>query len=423
MPSPVNDAGKVIIAEDKIKLKKFSGGGELNIYPQVRSFDIYEDLDNFTVAADFYIVDGIELINKFPLGGEELITVTLQTPSKGAITYDFMIDSIQHMKNNDMGNMRAYMLRCVTKDFLKNASMSYTKRYKDRPYDVALSEVLNSDMGAEVSLETLELTKGKFDYVINNKRPFQVIDLIRERAVSGEGNLSSVFVFYQDNKGYHFTTVEKLIKERKGGPTYKIRNAQRNLPIEENVNMEEILSYEVISQGRQINKTISGAMRTQIRQFDILRGTYYETEEYINQSDHGSYAKIDAGIDLNSGDFNSFTQEYPSVSKMTVKDSLRPEMEHNKNIHYQRPFIERMSQQGVRIRIYGNTDMRVGDVVTLEVPEISGVTRKPKPVDIFSNNYIITALKHRCDKNQDNSFTHTMVYELRKPDQYGKPLG
>jgi hypothetical protein len=187
--------------------------------------------------------------------------------------------------------------------------------------------------------------------------------------------------------------------------------------------MEEILSYEVISQGRQINKTISGAMRTQIRQFDILRGTYYETEEYINQSDHGSYAKIDAGIDLNSGDFNSFTQEYPSVSKMTVKDSLRPEMEHNKNIHYQRPFIERMSQQGVRIRIYGNTDMRVGDVVTLEVPEISGVTRKPKPVDIFSNNYIITALKHRCDKNQDNSFTHTMVYELRKPDQYGKPLG
>jgi hypothetical protein len=36
---------------------------------------------------------------------------------------------------------------------------------------------------------------------------------------------------------------------------------------------------------------------------------------------------------------------------------------------------------------------------------------------------MITALKHRCDKNEANEFVHTMVYELRKPDQFGKSLG
>lgn len=422
----VYDAGKVIIVGKKIKLKKFSGSDELNIYAQVSSFDIYEDLDNYTVTADFYITDGIELINNYPLGGEETIEITLQTPSKGAISYTFMINAIENMKTNDSQNLRSYVLRCVTKDFLKNASMSFTKRYKDMKYDIALATVLNSDMSAATNLATLEQTKGHFDYVVNNKRPFQIIDIIKERAVS-QKYLSSVFVFYQDNQGYHFQTIEKLINDRKPGAPgkkYQYRTNNSRFDFALNVNAWEILSYEVMVQGQQAEKTKRGAMRNQYRQFDIFRGTYYSTEEYINISDHANYTAIDQGIDLNSSDFNSFTQQLPSVTRMAVTDSLRPEMEHNKNLHYQRPFIERMTQQGVRIRVYGNTDIKVGDIVELDFPEISGLSgRAPKKVEIFSNNYMITALKHRCDKNEANEFVHSMVYELRKPDQFGKSLG
>jgi hypothetical protein len=423
--SNVYDAGKVIIVGKKVALKKFSGSDELNIYSQVSSFDIFEDLDNYTVTADFYITDGIELINNYPLGGEETIEVTIQTPSRGSITYNFMINAIQNMKTNDSANLRSYVLRCVTKDFLKNSSMSFTKRYTDMKYDIALATLLNVDMSAGTPLATLEQTKGHFDYVVNNKRPFQIIDIIKERAVS-QKYLSSVFVFYQDNQGYHFQTIEKLINDRKAGAAgkkYEYRTGNK-ADFKLNVNAWEILSYEVMSQGQQAEKTKKGAMRNQYREFDIFRGTYFNTQEYINISDHGSYTAIDQGIDLNSPDFNAFTQQLPSVTRMAVTDTLRPEMEHNKNLHYQRPFIERMTQQGVRIRVYGNTDIKVGDIVQLNLPEISGLSgRAPKKVEIFSNNYMITALKHRCDKNEANEFVHTMVYELRKPDQFGKSLG
>ena len=72
---------------------------------------------------------------------------------------------------------------------------------------------------------------------------------------------------------------------------------------------------------------------------------------------------------------------------MLVKDGLRPEMEHNKNLHYQRSFIQRLKQYGVRVKAYGDTGIRVGDIIKLALPDISGVTESPKPAEIFSENY------------------------------------
>ncbi len=420
------DAGEVIIVGEKISLKKFNGSGNLNIHNQVRRMEITESLDNHTVTADFYLAEGIDLPNEYPLGGEELIEVSIQTPGKGVCKYKFFIEGVKAMRTNDESNLRSYILRCTTKDFLKNTFKVYTKRYKDKKYHEALAEVIQTDLGAEESLQTVESTKGKFDYVVNNKRPFQVVDLIRERAVSAEGNISSVFVFYQDHKGYHFTTVEKLIEERKGGAegkTFVADTSNRISNYEEVINARNILAYETTTQGSSIDKVMKGAMYTQIRELDLHRGTYYDMEEYINPAHHGSFKKTDASNDFNSGDYNSFTTEMPGVTRMAIKDGTRPEMEHNKNIHWGRGFTPRMFQYGVRFRTYGDTDMRVGDVVKLKLPIISGTTGERPQNKIFSQNYIVTNLKHVCQKTQQGRFEHYLIMDVSKPNQYGRPLG
>lgn len=423
-----NEVGSVKIGDKEIWLTKFSGGDPLNIYSQVKSFDIYESLDNNTIVADFYLADGIELPNKYPLGGEERIRLSLQTPGRSTITYKFVIDSVIAMKTNDQSNMRSYALRCVTEDFLKNSSTVYTKRYMDMNYDDAVQMVVETDLGASVPLVTVEATKGKFDYVVNAKRPFQVIDLIKERAVSGEGYKSSYFVFYQDNEGYHFQTVEKLIKDRKPGAEGKqffYETGNKSQDYEKALNVRNILSYETMHQGNQVQKVARGAMRNQFREFDIYRGTYFLKTEYVNSADHKIFEATDDKNDLNSPDFNAFTSKLPAITRMTVKDGLRPEMEHNKNLTYQRPFIERLSQYGVRVRVYGDTDLKVGDVIKLNIPEIYGHSGngKPKKAEIFSENYIVTALKHRCDMQDKNDFQHYIVMECRKPNQFNKELG
>ncbi len=55
------DPAHVEISGGKIMLKTFSGGKELNIMNHVRSFDIFESLDNYTITADFYIAEGMDM--------------------------------------------------------------------------------------------------------------------------------------------------------------------------------------------------------------------------------------------------------------------------------------------------------------------------------------------------------------------------
>lgn len=412
--------GDVLIPNDQIILKSFDGTETLNIFNLVRSIDIYESLTNYTVSADIYIAEGIELINNFPLAGEERVSITFQTPSRQSITYEFLVSKIDSQRSNDAGNLKSYVLRCVTEDLLINSFKTFSKRYKDKKYDEALIEVITQDLGTTVGAPDVEKTKGEFDFTVNNVRPFQVVDLLCERAISGEGNKSSIFFFYQDNQGYHFKTLEKLIKERKAGAEhlqffYDTRNRVEDY--EKGINVRNIIAYDTVTQGSSIEKVKSGAMRMRVHEFDIRTGEYYKKEEYINPSDNGGYEKLDGASDFNSSAFNGYVTEMPGIQSMVLKDSTRPEMKHNENIHLKRPFVDKLKNYTMRTRVYGDTTIRVGDVVTMNLPNITGAEGSEgneKNQEVYSGLYIIFNLKHRLDKRPNGGFEHFMIFEMKK---------
>lgn len=408
------DAGEVIIVNEEIWLKKFGGGSPLNIYNLVRSIDIYESLVNYTVSADIYVAEGIELINYFPIAGEEEIEISFLTPGKDAITYNFLVSKVDAQRSNDAGNLKSYILRCVTKDLLKNSFKRVTKRYRNKDYNESVREVIYQDLGAEEPLVTVEATKGKFDYVVNNVRPFQIIDLISERAVSAEGNRSSVFYFFQDRDGYHFTTLEKLIKERDTGVFFTYETRNRSEDYEKVINSQNIITYDTINQGAAIEKVRSGGMSLEIHEFDILTGEYYTKEKYVNSTDHMSYEKIDGSSDFNSAEFNAMVCAEPAIREMVIKDSTRPNMKHNENIHWKRPFIDKIKNYTVRVRVYGNTMLKVGDIIELQLPQITGADTAEEQQEFYSGKYIIHNLKHRLDKRQSGAFEHFMIFETKK---------
>jgi hypothetical protein len=417
--SQIYDVADVIIEGDEIILTDFSGCRFQNIFNLVQSIDIFESIYNHTLQADFYIGEGIELLNYFPVAGEEFIKLSFRTPNRKLLTYEFMVESIVGQKANDQSNSKRYMLRCVTRDLLTNSYKLYSKRYTNMDYKEAVGTVINTDLGSSKSVN-IEDTKGKFDYVVNAVRPFQVISLICERAKSAKYQ-SSVFYFYEDNEGYHFTTIEKLIEERKGGADkkeFKLVTDNRAKDYALSINHRNILSYETISQGSTIEKVRDGAMYIQVREFDIMTGDYYTKYEYKNPSDHTQFKETDKNEDFNSSIFNSTVTKFPAVSRMTVKDGTRPDMKHNETIVYRRAFNQRISQYGLRLRVYGDTDIRVGDVIKASLRDISGVTVDPEQQKIYSENYIVVEMKHRLDQKENKTFEHYMILDVRKPNMY-----
>lgn len=410
---------------DRIMLYNFTRSKKLNIMNLVTEIDVYESLTNNTLSADIGISEGIELLNNFPMNGEEWIEFTIQTPERKTISYNFFVESIEAISTTDNSGLKNYVLRCVTEDYLNNSYTLLTKRYRDLKYDDSIRTVIYQDLKSGKPLK-VEATKGKFDYSVNNVRPLQVIDLIKERAISAEGNKSSFFFFYEDNERYNFVTLEKLIEERKGkaeGNVFVYDTSNRAALYQEVINVRNILSYNTLNQGSSIQKIRTGRMANQVRQFDILTGTYYEKFEYNNTSDHGIYKKTDDSIDFNSSPFNARVTAEPGRSSIVFKDSTRPEMEHNKHIHFKRPFQEKISQYGVTIRVYGDTNMLVGDMVKLSIPEITGTTVDPPIQEIFFNNYIVFNQRQMLRKRNDGRFNYFMTLDLRKPNLSGRGIG
>lgn len=419
MTDVINDVGDVIVDGVSVMLYNFTGSNDENIYPLIQRIDIYESLMNYTLSADIYVAEGIELLNNFPMNGEEFIRFSIQTPERKKINYDFFVESIENVTATENAMLKYYVLRCVTRDFLKNAHTLYSKRYTDLTYDVALKKVITEDLGSGKDV-LIEATKGKFDYTVNNVRPFQVVDLIKERSVSGEDNKSSLFFFYEDNERYNFVTLEKLITARKAKASsfrYYYDIANRGSNYEEVINIRNILSYKVLNQGSSINKIRRGRMSNQVREFDIYHGTYYDKYEYINLTDFRKFKETDEKVDFNSDAFNAEVASSPGKSSIVFKDSTRPEMEHNKNICFKGPYQERISQYGLNIRVYGDTNILVGDMIEVNMPEISGITNEPKVQEVYSGNYIIFSQNHSLIKaSNDGRFTHYMNLDIRKPN-------
>ena len=414
-----NDVGSVELESVKIYDFTRNASSSKEIVHLITRIDVYESLKNYTLSADIHIAEGIELMNYFPIRGEEYIQFTIQTPDRKRIKYDFFVESVSNVTPNETGMMKRYVFRCVTRDFLTNSYTIFSKRYRDLQYDQAIKQVISSDLGSSKSVK-VEKTSGFFDYVVNNVRPFQVIDLLKERAVSGEDNISSTFFFYEDNERYNFTTLEKLIVDRKDRAQnfpfyYDVANLAGDM--EKVINARNILSYQVTKQGSSISKIRSGRMSNVIKEFDIFHGTYFKKYQYNNKNDHKRFKETDQKVDFNSDEFNGLVSSKPGRISMLLKDGTRPEMKHNESVPFKGPYEEKISQYGLNIRVYGDTNLMVGDVIDINMPDISGVTNSPQEQKVYSGNYVVFTLNHSIIRQgNDGRFKHYMNLDLRKPN-------
>ena len=69
------DAGSVEI--DSIEITTFTGGNPQDITHLVMGMDVYESLDNYTLACDIFVTEGIDLLNFLPAGAAEKITFSI----------------------------------------------------------------------------------------------------------------------------------------------------------------------------------------------------------------------------------------------------------------------------------------------------------------------------------------------------------
>jgi len=385
---------------------------------QMQTIEIYESINSHTITVDIAINDGLDIYSALPITGEEKIILEIATPGgddSEPIRYELYVNKILGMTMADDGSSRSYVIRCCTKEFLTNKVSQYTRKYSDQPGKV-IESILTDKLKSDKELVISEPTKGTFDYMVYDKRPLQIIDLITERSVS-LNHKSSLFVFYEDIKGYNFTTIENLIAIRKeyiGDKQFFFdTNTAANI---KNKNMRNIIAMTIMNTGDNINKLMSGALKSKTEALDLITGKV-EVSTYQDSVNSDDFVKIDDSYEnFNSSEYLEEFEVNSGKSFFVLKDISRPENYHDISIGHKIAYGSKLTQFNSLIKIAGDTEILPGDVIEINVPVFSSLTLEEQNMGVktkSTGNYLITDLKRKIFKKSDQ-FSHEMSCSLVK---------
>ncbi len=365
-----------------------------NLIEHVKSFEIFESITSPTVTAVFNILDSTNLIQDFPIIGEEFIEIEMQTSQESQpFTFVFRVAAVGGRETAENRRYVRYSLACTSPEIFINAQTRVTER-------------VNGSTGSEIQLilreylETvkpieIEATVGTETAVLTGYEAFRSIDFLRQRAVSAQ-YASSSFVFYENKDGYHFKTVESMYERGSRGQIGDRRfffDNQTKIDASR-VEFRNILAFRQVRNASSLDMIQGGAFNNKAVSFDMLTGEL-QTERYIEGTEQSSSFKtIDrGGSAYHTPSFVNNNQREQRVSRVIPLTSDQDMRIAQKYTNLQ-AFVERMVQNVIHVSVYGDTNLTVGQVIECNFPEPSDITSPKQLTALDSGNYLITSLRH-----------------------------
>lgn len=408
--STTREPGDVIVKN--IELKNAGTGAVVNPLDQLVGFDVFEDITKPTMIAMLYFNDNINLIDRFPIVGEETVTFSIQTPGMSQPTdYYFRVFEVANIvrQENDKGS--TYTLKCVSEEHF------YNNRLVNQSYNANISEIVPQILSKYLSSKKdiiVDKTKGIQKIVIPSLHPLEAIDMCRQRAVSAN-YAASTYVFFENQSGFNFKSVEGLIHSGRANIGSRIFNAQTNAAGDKDTDsagFRSILSYERIT-STDVNKRLqNNIFKSQTEVFDMLTKEVNKTDFKITDI----FSKIttpDKAAQLtNTTQFLEKFANSGAPGFFVPKDGSRPDDFMDTAVALKNSIAVLMNSEVTRVMINGDSGLRVGDVVTLRLPETSGLTKKQSTNTLSVGNYLITRLRHMIDISTKNK--HRVVFDCTR---------
>lgn len=386
----------------KITLRKNGSGSQIpvDIRSQMLSMSVYEDIEEPSMLLELTMVDSINLVQDYPIVGEEIISVSFFTPGRDNPTkLDFYVYNVESTGTSPTAKGSIYILKAVSPCHYYNASELIEKSYKDT-IDEMVKDILKttlSNSSAGSNKYTVEKTKGILPLTVPRLKPFEAIDFLRQKAISAEFASGGSFVFFENQFGHQFKSVEALLKEGKQDIQSKVFTyAPDTISDKERQQyaFRNIIRYTHLGKFDSIEKINSGVVVNTVQAFDILTKQVATTKFNLSEKAKSFVSTDNKGRLPNSTEFVEKYSKSASKKFFMAKDSSRGDDYIDTNLGSKSAYASLLNQNAVRILIYGDSYLTAGDLIQLDLPELSGTTEKKVSDRNNSGNYLITKLRH-----------------------------
>ena len=387
------------------------------------SLDIFENVFSPYLTADLNIIDGASFIEKYNISGNEdfeieFIGYGYETPLK----YTFKV--VELVTNIPLSNLRAkqVILRLSSKELLIDSSTSIAKSYNSSP-NIIIFDIIKNYLSSSKSI-FIENTKGQPVTVIPYLSPFKSIDFIRQRVVS-EKYKSSSFLFFENSKGYNFTTVEGIVeREIKNNPqtffqSESISEDVKNGPNSTDIDSHHLFFNYTVQSSFDLKSTfLNGGLRTTVTQYDLTTKQYTQ-KTFFNDPSKSLF--VDTTSNKNPLVTKTTFQEYsPNPNKPVFLPFAKYKDTNNQTSNFiydtvaeRLCFSSLFTQQITYINVPGNTLLGAGSLIFLKVPRYDALNSKKDSNEMNSGYYLVTACKHTVTNADTAKFdTHLELMRL-----------
>ena len=196
----------------------------------ITEINVFEDMFRHSLTGNLLITDTKEFINKFPIVGQERLTMKIKTPSPEIKKEDifegeifdfierrFVINKVQSRDAIATG-AQFYELKFISEHALVNSTKKISKSYVNSKSNIGemVEDLLKNELGLPQDKIFVEPTLGSRSMLMQNINPHTFIQNLTKEAISKEDG-SPNYVYYENKNGVFFRTLQHMYKQQSRG--------------------------------------------------------------------------------------------------------------------------------------------------------------------------------------------------------------
>jgi hypothetical protein len=430
MMNELQYAGEYDLLECKLYTSKST---TVDLRQEIVEIDIYEDILRGGLTGRILVADTHSLITSLPITGEEGLSIKIKTPgfnqNRNSLDFTgermFTINKISVRAELSQGS-QIYALSFVSQELMIANRITVSKSYTDN-ISTMVEDILSSEQYIGTKKELfIEPTQGVRKIVFPNSYPYAAINKLANESYSAITN-SPHYLFYEDADGFHFRTLQDLYKQPSVGLFHYGENFKNNLTStdfehkeETIIDLKRILKYELHNNNDMFENARSGMLTSTNIAHDIYSKKYTK-EEYNYFDEFETYRRISNTSNPKYSEkvnLNRYSKGRTFVNPISTTDGndANHSGSYTPNKKDEMSFSDRQSRMFEMLKgtsltatIPGNTAMRVGKVLSLDLPVI-GIDHDDELTDKYlSGNFMVQKIRHQFSITTKQHFIHMQL--------------
>lgn len=350
---------------------------------------LYESITEPCMSGSLSFVDTNNIITLFGLGNGEIVNLEFCTAGASekikfsGVVYDITGPAVL----NDHAS--GYTLHYVSPFALSAMRLKLFNAHSGTPSD-AVNAIFK-----KLSLEKrLELEKTKFleNIVFTGDTASEGITMMSKLSISADNNYG--YMFYEDNEKFNFKPITSLYSQEPvrdfkfaSAPVYENpKNAHEEMfDVYQDIEFEDVSKHiDKISDGQYGSTTISFSL------MDKKCNTYtVDHNKLFNKNK--SLAQTPFRLEI----------EPKHTDKIMISNNIK-EMSSEPDLDKNRLSLLKAVEVAINIGVFGDSTLKVGEVVLAAIPSYSSKDFAPDSTDVVSGKFLVADIKHILTPKQYN---------------------